>query len=147
MSRKQRRTPEDVTLTDTGPLVALLDEADQLHAQAEQALIRLPKKPLMTTWPCFTESMYLLYQSIGYDAQEELWSWVEDGLLQLHLPSEGEWQRMRKLMAQYRDAPMDMADASLVTAAEALSLTRVFTFDRHFYAYRFGNGDALEVIQ
>ncbi len=91
--------------------------------------------------------MYLLYQSIGYDAQEELWSWVEDGLLQLHLPNEEEWHRMRVLMALYEDAPMDLADASLVAAAEALSLTRVFTFDRHFYAYRLANGDALEVIQ
>ena len=42
---------------------------------------------------------------------------------------------------------MDMADASLVAAAEALSLTQVFTFDRHFYAYRLANGDVLEVSQ
>ena len=147
MSRKQRRTPQDVTLTDTGPLVALFDEADQLHAQAEQALIRLPKKPLMTTRPCFTESMYLLYQSIGYDAQEALWSWVEDGLLQSHLPSEEEWRRMRELMAHYKDAPMDMADASVVSAAETLNLTRVFTYDRHFYAYRLADGSVLEVVQ
>ncbi len=147
MSRKQRRMPEDVTLTDTGPLVALLDEADQLHAQAEQALVRLPKRPLITTWPCFTESMYLLYQSIGYAAQEELWSWVSDGLLQLHCPSEHERSRMQELMAQYQDAPMDMADASVVTAAEALDLARVFTYDRHFFAYRLADGSVLEVVQ
>ena len=147
MSRNQRRTPEDVTLTDTGPIVALFDEADQLHAQAQQALIRLPKKPLMTTWPCFTESMYLLYQSLGYAAQEELWRWVADGLLQLHSPSENEWPRMRELMAQYQDAPMDMADASVVAAAETLNLRRVFTYDRHFYAYRLAGGSVLEVVQ
>lgn len=147
MSRKQRVTTAGVTLTDTGAIVALFDAEDALHAQAEQALAGLPRKPLLTTWPCFTESMYLLYQSIGYDAQEELWSWVEDGLLQLHLPNEEEWHRMRMLMAQYEDAPMDLADASLVAAAEALSLTQVFTFDRHFYAYRLTNGDVLEVVQ
>ena len=54
---------------------------------------------------------------------------------------------MRELMARYEDAPMDLADASLVAAAEALSLTRVFTLDRHFYAYRLAGGDALEVVQ
>jgi predicted nucleic acid-binding protein len=146
MSRKQQRATDDVTLTDTGPIVALFDEADQLHAQAQEALIRLPKKPLITTWPCFTEAMYLLYQAIGYTAQEELWGWVADGLLQLYLPGESEWPRMRVLMAQYKDAPMDMADASVVVAAEALDLTRVFTYDRHFYAYRLANGNVLEVV-
>jgi len=147
MSRKQRETTAGVTLTDTGPLVALFDADDKLHVQAQQALTRLPKKPLLTTWPCLTESMYLLHQSIGYAAQEELWAWVADGLLQLHPSSEGEWRRMRELMAQYKDSPMDLADASLVAAAEALSLTRVFTYDRHFYAYRKTDGSVLEFVQ
>ncbi len=147
MSRKQRGMTADVTLTDTGPLVALFDTDDKLHVQARQALSTLPKKPLLTTWPCLTETMYLLYQSIGYAAQEELWGWIEDGLLQLHVPSSSEWTRMRELMAHYRDAPMDMADASVVAAAEALSLTRVFTYDRHFFAYRLANGNMLEVVQ
>ena len=147
MSRKHRETPADVALTDTGPIVALFDADDKFYVQAQQTLTRLPRKPLITTWPCLTESMYLLHQSIGYAAQEELWGWVADGLLQLHPSSENEWRRMRELMAQYEDAPMDLADASLVAAAEALSLTCVFTLDRHFYAYRLTNGDALEVIQ
>ena len=64
-SRNGRRT-EDVTLTDTGPLVALVDKDDQHHAQATETLRRLPKVPLLTTWPCLTEAMYLLYQAIGY---------------------------------------------------------------------------------
>ena len=144
---KQHKAAEDVTLTDTEPIVALFDEADQLHSRAQQALMRLPKKPLLTTWPCLTESMYLLNQSIGYAAQEELWSWVADGLLQLHPPSESEWPRMRELMAQYQDAPMDMADAFVVAAAETLDLRRVFTYDSHFYAYRLADGSVLEVVQ
>jgi len=147
MSRKQRGMTANMTLTDTGPLVALFDTDDKLHIQARQALSALPKKPLLTTWPRLTETMYLLYQSIGYAAQEELWGWVEDGLLQLHIPDSSEWPRMRELMAQYKDAPMDMADASLFAAAEELSLTRIFTFDTHFYAYRLPNGDVLEIVQ
>ena len=31
---------------------------------------------------------------------------------------------------------MDLADASLVAAAEQHDLRRIFTFDRHFHAYR-----------
>jgi hypothetical protein len=40
-------------------------------------------------------------------------------------------------MEEYSDHPMDLADASLVAAAEALRVTRVFTLDRSdFSAYR-----------
>ena len=41
---------------------------------------------------------------------------------------------------------MDLADASLVVAAETLNLGRIFTLDRHFYAYRLADGSALEVV-
>jgi predicted nucleic acid-binding protein len=33
-------------------------------------------------------------------------------------------------MEQYADHPMDLADASLVAAAESLGTTRMFTIDR-----------------
>ncbi len=52
-------------LTDTGPLVALVNANDPSHAQAHAALRRLPKRPLLTTWPCLTEAMYLLHQAGG----------------------------------------------------------------------------------
>ena len=138
---------EEVTLTDTGPLVALVDKDDKHHAEATETLKRLPKVPLLTTWPCLTEAMYLLYQSIGYSAQEDLWRLVQRGVLRLYAPSEVDWQRTRELMAIFRDAPMDMADASVVVVAENLELRRVFTYDRHFFAYRKADGTALEVIQ
>ena len=146
MSKKQREQAANVTLTDTGPLVALVDTDDDYHADATATLKRLPKVPLLTTWPCLTEAMYLLNQAIGYRGQEMLWRFIERGALQMHSPLEEDWRRMRELMAVFQDAPMDMADASVVTAAEALGLTRVFTYDRHFYAYRLANGSVLEVV-
>lgn len=40
-------------------------------------------------------------------------------------------------MDDYRDQPMDLADASLVTAAEVLRVRRIFTLDkRDFRTYR-----------
>lgn len=143
----KRRVTEEVTLTDTGPLVALVDKDDKHHADVTETLKRLPKVPLLTTWPCLTEAMYLLYQSIGYSAQEDLWRYVQQGVLRLYIPSDVDWQRIRELMAIFRDAPMDMADASVVVVAENLELSRVFTYDRHFFAYRKADGTALEVVQ
>ena len=134
-----------MTLTDTGPLVSLIDEEDDGH---QECLIILPKlsSPMITTWPCFTEAMYLLGDSTGYRGQEELWGYLLDKLLTLHLSTEAEAERMRVLMQKYQDAPMDLADASLVAAAETLSLLRVFTLDSHFYAYRTADKKALEVV-
>jgi predicted nucleic acid-binding protein len=41
---------------------------------------------------------------------------------------------------------MDFADASLVTAAERLSLRGIFTLDRHFRAYRIEDRQAFEIL-
>jgi len=66
--------------------------------------------------------------------------------VRLHPPPAGEWQRIRVLMRRYADTPMDVADASLVAAAEALCQRRIFTIDRHFYIYRQQQGQAFEVV-
>lgn len=135
-----------MTLCDTGPLVALIDASDAHHTRCAEALNRLPFVGLLTTWPCLTEAMYLLGKAAGWRGRDELWSMIADGTVQLHVPEPGEWQRMRALMERYSDTPMDLADASLVTAAESLQTRRVFTVDRHFYIYRQRQGHAFEVV-
>ena len=66
-------------------------------------------------------------------------------MLQLHSSTEAEQERMRRLMEQYRDTPMDLADASLVATAEMLNLRRIFTLDSDFYVYRINNTGVFEV--
>lgn len=134
-----------MTFCDTGPPIALLDRKQARHADCLRVLPSL-SVPLITTWPCFAETMYLLGRDLGYPAQDALWQYIEDGLLMIHRQADYDNLRMRALMRTYRDAPMDLADASLVAAAETLGMRRVFTIDRHFYAYRLANGSALEVI-
>jgi hypothetical protein len=53
---------------------------------------------------------------------------------------------MAALMSKYQDLPMDLADASLVAAAEGLGARRVFTLDRDFHVYRFADGATVEVF-
>ena len=55
-----------MNLTDTGPLVALLDEDDDFHNVCAAAAGRLRAGALLTTWPCFTEAMYLLAEAGGF---------------------------------------------------------------------------------
>lgn len=135
-----------MTLTDTGPLVALLDADDASHAACMAAAGRLPPGPLLTTWVCFTEAMYLLSSVGGYPYQAALWGLRAAGRLVLHDLTLAEADRMATLMARYRDTPMDLADASLVAVAESRGLRRVFTIDSDFYIYRMADGAALDVV-
>lgn len=133
-------------LVDSGPLVAMLDRRDQHHAACIAAAAALPTGPMLTTWPCITEAMHFLGQVGGYRYQAALWNLFDAGRLRIHEPTEAERARMPVLMEQYQDAPMDLADASIVAAAEARYLTRVFSVDSHFWMYRLAGGSALDVV-
>ena len=135
-----------MTLTDTGPLLALVNKNDPNHRKCLDVTKRLPAGPLVTTWPCFTEAMYLVFQAGGYPAQAELWRWRTAGRLSLHDLTGNEVDRMAALMDKYKDRPMDLADASLVAAVERLGMRRIFTLDSDFYIYRLADGSALECI-
>jgi hypothetical protein len=118
------------TLADTGPLVALINRNDPHHARYAEMLGSLKQTLLVTTWPCVTEAMHLLFRGGGHPAQDELWGYLIDDLVTIHDLSAAETARMRVLMAKYDDRPMDLADASLIVTAETLRASRIFTIDR-----------------
>ncbi|MBM4046148.1 MAG: PIN domain-containing protein [Planctomycetes bacterium] len=135
-----------MTLTDAGPLVALVNRNDPNHGKCVAATKRLPSGPLVTTWPCFTEAMYLLSRAGGYAAQAALWRLRAGGRLELlDLPA-ADVDRMAELMDKYRDRPMDLGDASLLAAAEHLGTRRVFTLDSDFHVYRLSDGSSFDIV-
>ena len=134
-------------LTDTGPLVAVNDPNDSYHPASVAISQTLGDTVMLTTWQCFTEAMHFLGRDGGYYLQNRLWDMRRTGRLRIHLTTESEADRMDELMRQYGPQRMDLADASLVAAAESLSLRRVFTNDEDFYFYRLIDGSALEVVR
>lgn len=135
-----------MTLSDTGPLIALINYDDPHHDSCRAALLRLPPSPLLTTVPCFTEAMYLLMRADGLGAQEKLWDFLEEGLVVIHESSFEERRRMRSLMIEHQDSPTDFADASLAALAETLNTRRIFTLDRHIHAYQVSDRHHFEVV-
>lgn len=133
-------------LTDTGPLVALLDKDDKSHQLCVHIARSLSSAPMLTTWPCFTESMYLLGAIGGYRYQSVFWKLYRTGRLMLHQTSKEELDNMDELMRQYADTPMDLADASLVAAANHLGARQIFTIDSDFRIYRLKDGSVLEIL-
>lgn len=124
-----------MTLVDAGPLVALIDRDDRDHERCAAVLTRLAA-PLVTTWPAFTEAMYLLGRRVGWIGQEGLWRLLRRADLVVYDIDASTVMRVAELMHKYRDRPMDLADASLVALAEAKGLRRVFTLDSDFAVYR-----------
>jgi predicted nucleic acid-binding protein len=132
-------------LTDAGPLIALIDRGEPDHARCVAALTQITM-PLVTTWPAFTEAMYLLGEAGGWMGQQALWALVERADLQIAELSTAAVGRMRALMERYRDLPMDLADASLVALAEERDLDRVFTLDNDFRVYRLPRRRAFTIV-
>lgn len=135
-----------MTLTDTGPLVALINRNDPNHAKCIAAVKRLPGGVLLTTWPCFTEAMYLLFRAAGHPGQRALWQLLATGRLALDELTAADRDRMAELMGKYRDTPMDLADASLVAAAERLQTRQVFSLDSDFHVYRLADGSSFHIV-
>ncbi|HEY3825594.1 MAG TPA: hypothetical protein VGL82_13605 [Bryobacteraceae bacterium] len=125
-------------LVDTWPLVALFDPQDEQHNRC-RGILKEIREPILTTTPVLTEAFHMLGPaSIGSDRLREF---VEDGALSAWF-LDREWlTRAFELMELYADHPMDLTDASLVAAAEALGTRRVFTIDRRdFGTYRLRRG-------
>lgn len=123
-------------LADTGFFVALANPRDHWHASARRALLEL-KEPLVTTWPVLTETCHLLLSRLGPEAQTRFVASVDKGAVSLHALEAQHVPRIRELMEKYRALPMDLADASLVIAAEELGRGDILSTDRRdFGAYR-----------
>ncbi len=134
-----------MTLIDAGPLIALIDAGEPEHDLCRATLEQL-ELPLLTTWPAFTEAVYLLGQAAGWPGQEALWKMIKRGVLRIVELDESLALRCAALMERNRDHPMDLADASLVALAEARDLRVIFTLDGHFRSYRLGNRRHLSVV-
>jgi predicted nucleic acid-binding protein len=121
-------------LVDTGPLVALFDPRDDSHEKAEKTLSEI-SDDLVTTVPVLTEVFHLL--DPASPGAQALRVFIARRGLRVWWLAERSLARAFALMEQYDDHPMDLADASLVAAGEALRTTKVFTIDRRdFLTYR-----------
>jgi len=125
-------------LADSGFWVALVNPRDSFHGRARAAIEAL-REPFATTWPVLTETMYML-MPLGARGRARFRDYFFAGGLELLDFTREEAQRMLELMDRYAELPMDLADASLVVAAERLGSGRILSTDlRDFDTYRWKN--------
>jgi len=119
-------------LIDTGAILAIVEVDDRWHNPCLEALMTL-QMPLVTTEAVLAE----LFHLVRHTRVEAAWSFVRSGALTLQPMNESDLSRLHQLMAQYKDRPMDFADATLVHLAARESLSVILTVDHDdFETYR-----------
>ena len=117
---------------DTGPLVALFDVRDRVHAAARE-FIQDATEELVTNLPVITEVCLLLDFSAA--AQTSFLGWVEQALT-IDNQTLADLPRINQIIAKYADRPAAFADASLLAMCERRGIPSVATMDKDFDVYR-----------
>ncbi len=122
-----------IWLADTGPLIALLEEAEQDHVWAAETVRGAPL-PLLTCDAVLTEACFLLKRL--HRDPNDLLVMAQRGLFRVDFDFNREHAAIRELLAIYADLPMSFADACLVRMSELRAGAEIWTLDRDFQIYR-----------
>ncbi len=123
----------ETLLTDSGPLIALLDRSDEHHEWVTEQFSHL-SGPLLTCEGAITEATHLLK-----DAGVPPWDVVElieRKIVSVQFDLESNLDRVLSLMKKYADTPMDFVDACLVAMTEEKRECKLLTLDSDFRIYR-----------
>jgi uncharacterized protein len=88
-----------------------------------------------------------LLEHVPLELESKLGQLLLDRLLAIYEIEEADYNCLLRLMKKYRDRPMDLADATLVLAAEKTGYREILTLDSDFLFYRIGDRDSFDVIQ
>lgn len=134
----------EVVVVDAGPLVALLRHDDQHHVACREA-VRALQPPLITTWLAVTEAAWLLRRVNG--GVLGLVELLESGLVRCYEPDAAFAPWLREFLVQFADLSPQIADASLVYAANAHRTNAILTLDRRdFVVFRDAQGEPFRLL-
>ena len=123
-------------LIDSGAIIAYIDRRDEHHKWIEDQMAIL-KPPFYTCESVISESCFILTEK-GLDVSG-IFTLLERGALIVSFELQREHQFVALLLKKYRNLPMDVADACLVTMAENEPRASVLTTDGDFLIYRKSN--------
>lgn len=119
-------------LIDTGAILGIVEVDDSFHSVCLESLSQV-HLPLMTTEAVLTEVFHLIRRP----NMEAAWSFVRSGAITVRPMADADFPALHGLMSQYKDRPMDFADATLVHLAARESLSLILTIDHDdFETYR-----------
>jgi uncharacterized protein len=131
-------------LLDTGPLVALLSQADTHHDRARE-LFSACRPPFRCCEPVLAEACVLM-RKVDPAGPAEVLALGRRGLFAVAISVAAQSAGIEALLLKYADQPISLADATLIRCAEVHRESRVLTFDAHFGLYRWARNRRFDVI-
>ncbi|PKD44628.1 type II toxin-antitoxin system VapC family toxin [Rhodohalobacter barkolensis] len=128
------------SLIDAGPIIALFDNTDQHHEKVLSFLKEYHGR-LTTTWPVLTEACYML--DFNRNTQLDFIDWIIAGGLDVYNLQHWQIGAVRDWFVKYSDLPADLADCTLLEAAESQNIDSIITLDQDFSVYKLNNGKYL----
>jgi predicted nucleic acid-binding protein len=103
--------------------------------------------PLIVPTLVITEVAYLLATRLGWQPEVRFLGDLAAGEFIIEPVHHSDPLRIAELVARYHDLPLGTVDASVIAAAERLSVTEIATIDRrHFSVVRPAHTPAFELL-
>jgi predicted nucleic acid-binding protein len=116
-------------LTDTGPLLAMLNVNDDWFGRCFP-LSEDPKWDPVIPVTVLVELDYLIRRDLPEAAWKDFFTDVLDGKYRIEMLTERDHDRTLELCFKYEYLELQFADASMIAIAERLNITEIATIDR-----------------
>jgi uncharacterized protein len=120
-------------ILDTSFLFALTDKSDRNH-QRVLAVAQSVNEALVLPIVVLPEICYLVASRLGHQAMRHLVSSLITEAIRVEPVTVDDLVRVHEILEQYADSQLDFTDAAIVTIAERLTITRIYTLDRRDFS-------------
>ncbi|MFM7903796.1 MAG: type II toxin-antitoxin system VapC family toxin [Microcystis sp.] len=134
-----------ITISDTGFVVALLNQSDIKHSDV--VAIYQNYQQILLPQTVLAEVAYLVGRSAGVSTVAAFLKGLSASRFHLIPLSETDVIRVSEILEEYKDSRIDFVDATIMAIAERLKITLILTLDqRDFRLFRPKHCQSLEIL-
>lgn len=134
-----------ITISDTGFVVALLNQSDIKHSDV--VAIYQNYQQILLPQTVLAEVAYLVGRSAGVRTVAAFLKGLSASRFHLIPLSETDVIRVSEILEEYKDSRIDFVDATVMAIAERLKITLILTLDqRDFRLFRPKHCQSLEIL-
>lgn len=125
---------------DTSAFYALADIDDENHKKAKQFYTSIfGKNDLVTSDYIIIECWFLFESRLGREKAIQFFDATRAGIVDIIKIVEKDLDRARRIIGDFEDQAFSLVDVTSFALMEKLDIQDVFSFDKHFFFYRFGD--------
>ena len=133
-------------LIDASVLVAISHSKEPSHQRCVNTISAF-RGNLIIPVACLPEATYLLRRRYGHYAMRAFVQGLQNPLFRLESIIPQDLKRIDQLLQQYADLQLDFADCAIVSAAERLNISTLFTLGhRDFHVVRPDHTDYFNIL-